>query len=780
MALRLLLARRRARAGAASILAAGRSAVACPSPRVATRCRFLVLRAFAALLLSGGSLALFPPTALGHAAFLESTPAAGARLDRSPARIALEFTEPLNQRLTKATLSRVTSGEPAPIELRTPGRRELVLSPAAPLERGAYRLKWHTVSTEDGHALEGSFSFGVGVAASSAQAIEQSPLARHGWIRIALRALFYASLFFFAGGLFTAVLLGPSREPGAWLAPPALQEAPQAGGNHSAERAERARARTVDAGWLATALAVAVALAEAADAGGVNVEAVTQFLLSHVAGLGRVGTVLALAAATLVASRLPRVAACFTALALLAIALSGHANSAEPRMLAVTTDWLHLLAGAVWLGGIAQIAVAWLPLARGLGRELRLALMRTVLEPFGKVALPAFLLVTSTGLSNAWIQLGRPAALWETPYGRLLALKIGVVGAIALASYWHALRLRPRLLAANPPAPPERLERRHWRLLGSEPLLSVAVVAVAATLVAFPLPPRQLGEAGEAEALAGEACDPCPQPKPRADELAVAEGVGSSIAAVWLRRDASGLSGRLRLLDSDAQPVRGAKALVVGAQQRRCGAGCVAFRLAGRPATLEVRASEKGRTHIARIPARWRPGEDRRAHALLGRAQGTMRNLRSVQEEEVVTSGPGSLAETHYRLRAPNRLAYRTKRGVETVVIGRRQWSRTAAFPWRETESGGGLPFRTRSWFRWTSYARAVRLLELRRDRRRRFAEVALMDPGTPVWFRLRIDLGTMRVIRVRMVTGGHFTTQRFAHFNRDIAIAAPRQTSGS
>lgn len=45
-------------------------------------------------------------------------------------------------------------------------------------------------------------------------------------------------------------------------------------------------------------------------------------------------------------------------MAFLAIALSGHANSAEPRPLAVATDWLHLLAGAVWMGGLAQIVSA--------------------------------------------------------------------------------------------------------------------------------------------------------------------------------------------------------------------------------------------------------------------------------------------------------------------------------------------------------------------------------------------------------------------------------------
>src|SRR5207244_5369840 len=100
-----------------------------------------------------------------------------------------------------------------------------------------------------------------------------------------------------------------------------------------------------------------------------------------------------------------------------------------------------------------------LPRVKRLSATVRRAVMRAVLARFGRVALPAFVVVVASGLANALIELGHPAALWQTGYGRVLAVKIAFVGLIALASYNHALRLRPRLLAANP-HPDARLERR--------------------------------------------------------------------------------------------------------------------------------------------------------------------------------------------------------------------------------------------------------------------------------------------------------------------------------
>ena len=147
-----------------------------------------------------------------------------------------------------------------------------------------------------------------------------------------------------------------------------------------------------------------------------------------------------------------------------------------------------------------------------------------------------------------------------------------------------------------------------------------------------------------------------------------------------------------------------------------------------------------------------------------------MRALRGVRELERLTSGPGTGATTEYRLRAPDRLAWETGRGVRSVVIGRRQWMRQPGLGWREGAYGSGLAFKTRAWFAWSRYAREVRLLSERDGR----AVLALTDEGTPVWFRLTVDLATDRVVAEQMIARARFLDTRFTDFGTRFEIEAP------
>jgi copper transport protein len=158
--------------------------------------RPLVARVTLAVLLFLALPAAWVPSAMGHAAFVNSTPEAGTRLESSPPQIVIRFTEPLNRSLSKAALANASSGDRIAATKLPAGRDDqLALRLTDRLPLAPYRVEWHTVSTVDGHALEGSFSFGVRTAAAGTEhRIEQSPLARGGWLRIGLRALFYASL----------------------------------------------------------------------------------------------------------------------------------------------------------------------------------------------------------------------------------------------------------------------------------------------------------------------------------------------------------------------------------------------------------------------------------------------------------------------------------------------------------------------------------------------------------------------------------------------------------
>jgi hypothetical protein len=55
-------------------------------------------------------------------------------------------------------------------------------------------------------------------------------------------------------------------------------------------------------------------------------------------------------------------------------------------------------------------------------------------------------------------------------------------------------------------------------------------------------------------------------------------------------------------------------------------------------------------------------------------------------------------------------------------------------------------------------------------------ADVAMMSHANSLvtWLRLRIDLATMRVLRLHMTTAGHFMRQRYFDFDRPIHIDAP------
>jgi copper transport protein len=740
------------------------------------RRRPLPARVLATLSISLAALAVLAapaPRAHAHASLLGGVPSPGARLQDAPGEVTLRFSEPLNARLSEASLIDARSRRRVPAEARVAGRT-LVLRPAAPLERAPYRVEWRTVSTTDGHELEGSFGFGVGTATvGGAHSVQQSPLAGVGWLRALTRALLYIALLFFAGALLLRALLARDGGERSWLVPTELEEQEPALGIDGAAVRARERALVADLGLFATALAAVAAVVESARAAGeLSLGALRDFLLANASGLARIAVVAFAALALGLARRRPRLSALAAASALGALVLSGHANSADPRAVAIAVDWIHLLAGATWLGGMGVIAVVWGPELRSLGTPARVAVAQRVLASFGRVALPAFVLVALTGTATAVIELGRVAALWETAYGAILSAKIVLVALIALAAYAHARRVRPRLVAANP-HPRAALERRHWRLVRSEPLLGLGVAAAVGLLSAFPLPPRQLDAAATARASL-PACDGCPLPAPSADELAVAEQGGSNVVAAWIRRAPGRLTGTVRVLDFRGRPARAAAA-VDGARQSSCGRGCLRFDLAATPPVLRVTVRERGRSHTAALPAAWQPGGARRARKILARAEVTMRALRSLRQREDVTSGPGTFARTAYSLRAPDRLAYATGGGVQAVSIGARQWLRAPGAPWEERRAPAGLPFRTSSWFRWTPYATGIQLLADRRRGGRRVAELALADPGTPVWTRLMVDLGSGRVLSERLVARSRFVSSRYFDFNGPVTVAAPR-----
>ena len=257
------------------------------APRVSRRAPARVLIAVLLMLVVQG---VATGTADAHSAFVGAQPVPGTRLEGSPGRVVLTFTEPVNRSLSRAEVVSADGERVAPVAQGAEARR-LLLRPRDDLPTGAYRVRWHTVSTEDGHALEGSFAFGVRAAAvGGAQELEQSPLARSGWLRVLLRGGLYASLILLTGAVLVPLLIRSSRA--SWLALGASEAA-----SAESQAVVRRERRTIEnTAWCALLLAVGTILAETHDAAGsLTLTALANYLTTSTAGVARIALVAALA-----------------------------------------------------------------------------------------------------------------------------------------------------------------------------------------------------------------------------------------------------------------------------------------------------------------------------------------------------------------------------------------------------------------------------------------------------------------------------------------------------
>ncbi|KJY31493.1 ABC transporter [Streptomyces sp. NRRL S-495] len=137
----------------------------------------------------------------------------------------------------------------------------------------------------------------------------------------------------------------------------------------------------------------------------------------------------------------------------LAVALSAtwvgadHASVGIQVWLALPLGMLHLVAMALWLGGLAAMLVG---LREGIGAE--------VADRFSKIAFGAVLVLAGTGVYQSWRGLGSWGALTGTDYGRLLLVKTGCViamlGVAWMSRSWLArLRATPEEAAEVVPEP---------------------------------------------------------------------------------------------------------------------------------------------------------------------------------------------------------------------------------------------------------------------------------------------------------------------------------------
>lgn len=165
------------------------------------------------------------------------------------------------------------------------------------------------------------------------------------------------------------------------------------------------------------------------------------------------------------------------------ITFSGHAPVAVPQAGAEINDLIHLVTGAIWFAGIVVLATILPDGWRGKEASERLFLLGPAVLRFSRVALVSILLVGITGTINTWLHLEAFNDLFDTPYGRSIALKILLFLMILALGGVNHFWLRDRMLPGKERSDAKAAQRLFRRTVGTELVVAVAIVALTGVLV---------------------------------------------------------------------------------------------------------------------------------------------------------------------------------------------------------------------------------------------------------------------------------------------------------
>jgi copper transport protein len=372
--------------------------------------------------------------ASAHAALTGTDPQEGSVLKSAPRQVTLTFSESIGLfddsfRVLDPENRRVRTGEPEHAD----GRADTagVTLPRG-LGTGTYTVAWRVVSA-DSHPVSGAFTFSVGKPSAT-----RAPLpptagdpASSALYDIARYAA-YSGLALLIGAVTFVLVCG---FPGS------------------------VRRLLVTGWWILLGSTLALLLLRGpyergtGPSGVFDPESLSDTLAGR-PGIVLVARLALLAAVAFVPPRVPvrgrgagRVVLVLGALFSLALAVTWaaaeHASAGIQVPAAMVSSVLHLLAMAVWLGGLAALLAA-------LHRPAE-PVPPAVVTRFSRLALTSVAVLAVTGVYQSWRGLGSWDALTSTSYGRLLVVKVVLV-ALLLAGAAFSRRWTTRAATARTPA----------------------------------------------------------------------------------------------------------------------------------------------------------------------------------------------------------------------------------------------------------------------------------------------------------------------------------------
>jgi copper transport protein len=444
-----------------------------------------------------------------HANQINSSPAPKSELETSPDRIIIWFSEPIEESFSVITVlnsaaERVDLDDSA----RDPSEPSAMSVGLPELENGTYTVVWKNLSSVDGHKVIGSFVFAVGEPLSAGTQIDavEQPLLQtvaDPW----LRWLVFLGAAIVIGGLAFELLIGipviygeSAKESwqkagvamsAAWsrfavialgvlilaMLGQLLQQTAVLSGNSAfTPDFEVLRSVALESGWgrlwtyrlfAAIGIGILFFVAKRASAPQVDYEDGDEDIEGALIG----DSVIAQAAAVLG----------LVFLGLIATSSHNAASAADIKTFAIATDFAHLVASMIWIGGIAYLAISVPVLIRELGGPAASDLLNTAIPRFTVLGLLSAGILVVTGIFSSYMQVTIPAAT-ATPYGWFLVGKLALIVPLFGFAAYNGFRLAKRFGVGG--------ERRIGRSLVIESAIAVLVLLAVGWLASLE-PARQ-------------------------------------------------------------------------------------------------------------------------------------------------------------------------------------------------------------------------------------------------------------------------------------------------
>ncbi len=424
-----------------------------------------------------------------HANQVASSPESGARLESSPERIVIWFSEPISENFSAINLLDASGKQVNTATARLdPTENTALILPLPELNDGTYVAVWNNLSEVDGHKVYGSFAFAVGEEVNLTDiTLPSQPLLQY-WADPWIRSILFMGIITGVGAIFfeffvmlPAFRQVQSRSPlqqsrlliwekfligvvylaisgfvvataahiltlvqQVYLTELSLQES-----RGFVSMIQSAWTLVSDTSWgrlWAVRLAAIVIAPLLLILGYRSARQYEEFTFPTDTLLGTLGLV--------------------TGIGLLFVsALTSH-NAASPedvRTPATITDFIHLIGASGWVGGIVSLLLGATVAVRKSGIKQMSEVLTPIVSKFTPFAMLCAITLVISGTVSSWIQVTVIPA-FGTPYGGVLIAKIVLVCALVGFGFINSFVVKKRLPKSG-----------NW----------VLRIAVAETVVAF-------------------------------------------------------------------------------------------------------------------------------------------------------------------------------------------------------------------------------------------------------------------------------------------------------